>query len=579
MAALTHAVGPTAYVSEVPGRFSPTYVVDKRSIATPATSTPVTSALSFLPRCEQADASFSTPTTVVQELGTNYHVGEFDDLPESKLKLSAYDVGYDVISLMTGKNAPASATTTYGFNDLATATVDIVRQFADPNGKIFASMYLGDMVLDELDISVKAKAAIMEDYSLTGFNMLAFRGFFVTKSYVVQAGDVTSNSITLSSIYGSIEAPVPMSVPSGSQPASYWLQRGSINFVKVEKYRAGSGFVRFPETAGTVAMGLCKYNIGSTVMSFFAGDLVAGDVVYFTYATWGTNVGSVATPGAPTLTPSGTGGTLPASTTNNYRIAAVTGSGNTLPGTEATAATTTGSTSSIVVTWTAVSNATGYKVYGRSTGAELLLATVGAVTTYTDTGAATPAGALPVTDTSGGAGYGLIPQLTVDTSDAVAVSTRLTPFTISANNIPRGSSLDIKIMMKRERAEGIGDVDGIWGPPDAPDVQVSLDVKMTDFGLLSVMMNGSVQGTDNGGTVDGDFFSPVDMTRRQLVAACPVTVIVNDPRSATAVLKTYTLPTVVFKTLDNSASTKATVTHKFSGSDRVGNFSIACVRP
>ena len=41
-----------------------------------------------------------------------------------------------------------------------------------------------------------------------------------------------------------------------------------------------------------------------------------------------------------------------------------------------------------------VVTATGYKVYGRSTGAELLIATVGNVLTYIDTGSVTPAGVL-----------------------------------------------------------------------------------------------------------------------------------------------------------------------------------------
>lgn len=56
----------------------------------------------------------------------------------------------------------------------------------------------------------------------------------------------------------------------------------------------------------------------------------------------------------------------------------------------------------VVVNWGAVTGATGYKVYGRSTGAQLLIASVGAVTTYTDTGSVTPAGALPASNTTSG---------------------------------------------------------------------------------------------------------------------------------------------------------------------------------
>jgi hypothetical protein len=48
------------------------------------------------------------------------------------------------------------------------------------------------------------------------------------------------------------------------------------------------------------------------------------------------------------------------------------------------------------LTWQAVAGATGYKVYGRSSGSTLLMATLGAVTTWTDTGAVTPSGARPL---------------------------------------------------------------------------------------------------------------------------------------------------------------------------------------
>lgn len=113
---------------------------------------------------------------------------------------------------------------------------------------------------------------------------------------------------------------------------------------------------------------------------------------------------SIPSPGAPTLTPSATGGTLPAAANYNYRIAALNAVGGTIPGPEAAAnATTTGATSSIVVTWAAVPGATGYQVYGRTQGGEMLLATVGNVLTYTDTGAQAPANAIPtINSTAGG---------------------------------------------------------------------------------------------------------------------------------------------------------------------------------
>lgn len=80
------------------------------------------------------------------------------------------------------------------------------------------------------------------------------------------------------------------------------------------------------------------------------------------------NYGGVATPvAAPVLTPSTTGGTLPASTTWRVAFAFTNASGETPISPEAAPATTTGATSSISVALPALpTGATGYKVYYRN---------------------------------------------------------------------------------------------------------------------------------------------------------------------------------------------------------------------
>ena len=432
-----------------------------------ASSSVTGSVLAFLPRVETIDSSFDTPTIVVAEVGTNFHVSEFDDLPEAKLKFTAYDVGSTVISLITGKDAPVGATMTYGFNDLNAAVVDVIRQFADPNGNVFASMYMGDMVIDEFSAVLKAKSAAMEDYSLVGFNLLKFKGFIQTKAYVVAAADVTATYLALGTIMGASEGPVALPVPLATAPPSYWIQRGAYNFLKIDRYRAGVGWKRIPEKTTTPTVGYAQFVVGTSRLNFFAGDLIAGDVVYLTYCTYATNVAGLAT----------------------------------------------------------------------------------------------------------------VPQTTLDTSEAAAVPTRLTPFSISGQNIPRGVGLDIKLMLKRERAEGVGDTDGQWGPSDPPELSVSFDVKATDFGLLAIMMTGSPNGTDAGGTVAGDFFDPNYMTRIQLNTVVPVVATINDPKNAGAVLKTYTCPTVFFSSFNDAAAVKGVVNRKFGGKDRVGNIAIAVIRP
>jgi hypothetical protein len=114
---------------------------------------------------------------------------------------------------------------------------------------------------------------------------------------------------------------------------------------------------------------------------------------------------TIATPAAPTLGTSGAGGTLPAGA-KSYRIAAVNAHGVTLASTAA-AITTIGATSTVTVTFPAVvapmagvSPQTGWRVYGRTAGAELLIAQVGLVANYVDTGAVVPAGALPTENTT-----------------------------------------------------------------------------------------------------------------------------------------------------------------------------------
>lgn len=471
------ALSPSTYVTEVPGRYTPTYVVDKRTPGSITTTGAAASQMAFLPRCETIDSTFNTPTTAIDEIGTNFHVGEYDDLPESKLTLSCYDVGTTIVSLITGKAAAGSGTTTWGFADFNAAKVDVIRQFADPNGEVFASMYQGDMVIEEFGFSLKNKSVAMESYSLMGFNMMKFKGYIVTKAYVIQSADASTPIDT--SFYGfamashlGTTAVVELPNPTGAGvPASYWNQNGCYAFLKVEKYRSGLGWIRFPEqppsTSGQPPAGMCRFNAATHSLYFAQSDLVAGDIVLYTYCTY---------------------------------------------------------TSDINV---------------------------------------------------GGNSISTINQTSPDTSDAIAVPTRLTPFTISANEIERGQSLDCKMSLKRDRAEGIGDTTGLLGPSDAPEVSVSLEVKVTDFGFNAILQNGSPLGSDDGGSAAGDFYDPNWATRNQLVNAVALVATIEDPRNAGSVLKTYTCPTMVLNNDNTTAATKNAATVKLSGTDRTGNLSVS----
>ncbi len=97
-----------------------------------------------------------------------------------------------------------------------------------------------------------------------------------------------------------------------------------------------------------------------------------------------------------------TGGTITAGT-YRYAVTAINAVGETLISNEQTIV-TTGSTSTVTVTWTAVTAATGYNLYkttaGGGAGTELKYKTVGLVTTDIDTAPGAPSGAIPTSNTA-----------------------------------------------------------------------------------------------------------------------------------------------------------------------------------
>lgn len=114
----------------------------------------------------------------------------------------------------------------------------------------------------------------------------------------------------------------------------------------------------------------------------------------------GHQVDAPPTPASSTLT---TGGTLVPGT-YSYRISKVVDGVETQASVAKSQVVPAGTnTNTVTVDWTtgADTRATAYKVYGRASGTELLIATVSMpTTTYTDTGSVTPAGALPAATTA-----------------------------------------------------------------------------------------------------------------------------------------------------------------------------------
>jgi hypothetical protein len=95
------------------------------------------------------------------------------------------------------------------------------------------------------------------------------------------------------------------------------------------------------------------------------------------------------------------GGTLAAGT-YYYRVSAVDVSGLETAAAAEVSQVTTGSTSTVTISWNPMFGAVNYKVYGRTTGAELLIGSLTAGTTsFTDDGSVTPSGALPTGNLTG----------------------------------------------------------------------------------------------------------------------------------------------------------------------------------
>lgn len=142
-------------------------------------------------------------------------------------------------------------------------------------------------------------------------------------------------------------------------------------------------------------MGSCSFDPKNIVGAFLCpANYVIPASVFF-------GIPAIAAPPLPVLTGSTTGGAL-AANTYFYKVTALNANGETIGSPEATV-TTTGSTSSVSVAWTAVSGASSYKIYrGTVTNTENLFFTSG-TNSFLDIGGTSTAGTVPVTNTTSSA--------------------------------------------------------------------------------------------------------------------------------------------------------------------------------
>ena len=192
----------------------------------------------------------------------------------------------------------------------------------------------------------------------------------------------------------------------------YFVQNGIVVAAAVSS--ASAGFrVDGNYVIGFTSNGTASFNIPDTDFSRLAAGSVSlgggsyqdqgGTLTLSSLHAQGATVTALPTPTAGTFTTATTGGTLPRSTTYYYRVSATNSYGESLAFAEVSKATGgTTDTNTITVVWTKVQGSTGYKVYGRTTGAEQLIGTIAASSTLTfvDTGSVTPSSALPTANTT-----------------------------------------------------------------------------------------------------------------------------------------------------------------------------------
>lgn len=295
MAIKTSALVPFP-VTSIPDRATPLWIADK-TLTTASTGSTV--AAKRLNRVQSATFGMGTDVTEVSEMGSLARVGGVDALGESTWKVELQAVGINNIASLCGipVATTSGATTSLGLTEFQNAQIDFFRMVADPQEDIFGTLYLQDCIIDDYTVDVKEKGTITESLQGRGPNATFFPGFFVPKTYVVKAADVTAGYIDLTSVFGADEAPVEIYLPAAGTPPSYWQDNGAQYFLKIEKVPGASlaaAPVRYYEALPTSAS-VATYD--HTLKHLTLSDpLVAGDLIRLVFVSYNTDTFPTAVP-------------------------------------------------------------------------------------------------------------------------------------------------------------------------------------------------------------------------------------------------------------------------------------------
>ena len=229
--------------------------------------------------------------------------------------------------------------------------------------------------------------------TITGGNISA-----VGNIYGTVVGTISTASATLSGTLTANTVQANLSVNTVSFTGTTVSVSGSITGANLS---AGTGNL----TGGNLSVsgnifGNVQGNVSTSSISV-SGNVIANNVIASQHVGQSVSLTQLTTPsGTPNLTGNAAGGTLTAGT-YYFKIVAADGSGGTtLPGPEASVA-TTGNTSSILISWTPVTSAAFYQVwYGTATGVENRYYSVSS-NTYTLTANAGTSGTIPVINSTG----------------------------------------------------------------------------------------------------------------------------------------------------------------------------------
>lgn len=209
---------------------------------------------SLVNRAQSIDVNANVPTEVIEELGNTSHAGVVSAPAEVSFNIAAFDTGLDLCRNLTGKPAATSFT----LNDFASAQVDYTGVVRDNGGNFFRSVYVKNACINSINYAYDTAGNAIESYSFLGDNLTVFDGYVLTKTYTIQAADV-SNGYFAVPIQGA-EAPIQ---------------------TKANSYFDGAFFLRVTRSFNGVATNLVEgndYTYASATKRISSGGLAVGQV-------------------------------------------------------------------------------------------------------------------------------------------------------------------------------------------------------------------------------------------------------------------------------------------------------------